>query len=116
MLFGGRARRERAEVAALAGLRIALARVEAELTGFELADHRGTDASAKQTFADAKVPPIGCYEHTCLPLTVRHTGRRGAAAAGRGGGGPGAGAAGRGGGGPAARRGGRRGGRARCLA
>jgi hypothetical protein len=48
--------------------------------------------------ADAKVPLIGRYEHTCLPLTVRHTGRRGAAAAGRAAAGLGAATAGRGGG------------------
>ena len=51
---------------------------------------------SNKDIADAKVPPIASYEHTCLPLTVRHTGRR--AAAGRGGGGLGAAIAGRGGG------------------
>jgi hypothetical protein len=53
--------------------------------------------------ADAKVPVITlAYEQTCLPFTVRHTGRRGAglaaAAAGRGGGAGRAAGGGRGGG------------------
>src|SRR5204862_6476898 len=40
VLLGLVARREGAEVAALAGLRIGLARVQAVLAGLELADHR----------------------------------------------------------------------------
>src|SRR5262245_34750834 len=63
---------------------------------------------SSKDLADAKVPSR--YEHTCLPLTVRHTGRRGAAAAGRGGGGLGAATAGRGGGCLTAAGGGERGG------
>src|SRR5437879_5503576 len=39
VLLGGGARREGAEVTALAGLRIGLARIEAILARFELADH-----------------------------------------------------------------------------
>src|SRR5580700_6804008 len=40
VLLGRRARRKRAEVAAAAGLRIELARIEAIAARFELADHR----------------------------------------------------------------------------
>jgi hypothetical protein len=41
VLFGRRARLERAEIAPLAGFRIELARIETIASGFELANHRG---------------------------------------------------------------------------
>src|SRR5580704_6962489 len=45
VLFGGRARLEGAEIAAPAGLRVELARIEAVFARFELADHGRSPAS-----------------------------------------------------------------------
>lgn len=42
MLFGSRARLERTEVAALAGTRILLSRIQTIFAGLELADHEAT--------------------------------------------------------------------------
>jgi hypothetical protein len=41
MLFGSRARLERTEIAALAGTRILLSRIQTVFAGLELADHEG---------------------------------------------------------------------------
>src|SRR6185369_4502206 len=68
VLLGRLARRERAEVAPFAGLRIDLARVETVLAGFQFSDHASPlPSTAAQTLSASTVSRTSCTRTIAAP-------------------------------------------------